>query len=396
MDEESKPLTAFTTGLLGFYKCKRMPFGLTNIPATLWRLMETCVGDLNLQWCIIYLDDIVIFFKDLDSHLKRLESVFQKLEEAGLKLKPSKYELFQWQISYMGHVISAQGIATDEGKIEAIKKWPIPTKVTEVQSYLGFTGYYHQLIPTFVHVAWPLHELILGDKAHKKKAGTWWDSRCQQAFNDQKRLCTTTPILTYMDFTQHFKLHTDACGSGLGTVLYQTHEHGIDAVIAYASRSLTKTECHYPAYKLEFLALKWAVVKKLHEYLYGSTFDVYTDNNPLTYILATAKLDAASHCWVASLVNYNFQLFYWAGKTNIDADTLSRVSWPGCMPDNSGTHLKVTTAAVWAVQEATLKGLQLWSAHSGCSPGQSTGHLFDLARLASSPACGSYPKSGHL
>ena len=90
MDEESKPLTAFTIGLLGFYECKRMSFGLTNTPATFQRLMKTCLGDINLHWCISYLDDIVIFSKDLTSHLERLESVFQKLEEAGLKLKPSK------------------------------------------------------------------------------------------------------------------------------------------------------------------------------------------------------------------------------------------------------------------------------------------------------------------
>ena len=121
MDEESKPLTAFTMGLLGFYECKRMPFRLTNALATFQRLMETCLGDLNLHWCIIYLDDIVIFSKDLASHLERLEAVFQKLEEAGLKLKPSKCELFQRQLAYLGHVNSAKGVATDESKIEAIK-----------------------------------------------------------------------------------------------------------------------------------------------------------------------------------------------------------------------------------------------------------------------------------
>ena len=96
-----------------------MPFGLLNAPATFQRLMETCLGDLNLQWCIIYLDDIVIFSKDLASHLERLEAAFQKLEEEGLKLKPSKCELFQRQLAYLGHVISAKGVATDEGKIEA-------------------------------------------------------------------------------------------------------------------------------------------------------------------------------------------------------------------------------------------------------------------------------------
>ena len=133
------------------------------------------------------------------------------------------------------------------------------------------------------------------------------------------------PILAYADFTRPLKLHTDACRSGLGAVLYQTHDNGMDAVIANASRSLTKAESHYPAHKLEFLTLKWAVIEKFHEYLYGSAFDVYTDNNPLTYILMMANLDAASHCRVAILANYNFQLYYRAGKTNIGVDALLSV-----------------------------------------------------------------------
>ena len=129
MDEESKPLTAFTVGLLGFYECKRMPFGLTNAPATFQRLMQTCLGNLNPHWCIIYLDDTVIFSKDLSSHLGRLQAVFWKLEEVVLKLKPSKCELFQRHLAYLGHVISAKGVATDEGKIEAIMGWPTSTTV---------------------------------------------------------------------------------------------------------------------------------------------------------------------------------------------------------------------------------------------------------------------------
>ena len=157
-------------------------------------------------------------------------------------------------------------------------------------------------------------------------------------------------------FSKLFKLHTDACGMGLGAVLYQTREDSIEAVIAYASRSLSKAESHYPAHKLEFLTLKWAVVKKFHKYLYGSTFDVHMYNNPLTYVLTTAKLDAASHCWVTTLANYNFRLHYRAGKANLDADALLRVSWPGCMPDSTSTHIKVTAAAMQAVQEDALQG----------------------------------------
>ena len=98
------------------------------------------------------------------------------------------------------------------------------------------------------------------------------------------------------------------------------------------------------------------MVKKFHKYLYGWTFAVHTDNNLLTYMLTMVKLDAASHHWVVSLANYNFRLQYRAGKANIDADALLRVSWPGCMPDSSGTHIKVTTAAMQAVHKAALQG----------------------------------------
>ena len=109
MDEESKPLTAFKVGPLGFYECEGMPFRLTNVPATFQQLMETCLRYLNLNWCIIYLDDTVIFLKDPSSHLIRLEAIFKKLEHARLKLKPSKCELFHKQISYLGPTFSTQG-----------------------------------------------------------------------------------------------------------------------------------------------------------------------------------------------------------------------------------------------------------------------------------------------
>ena len=171
----------------------------------------------------------------------------------------------------------------------------------------------------------------------KKKAAIKWDSRCQQVLDDLNALCTTAPILAYANFSKLFKLYTDVCGMGLGAVLYQTRKDGTKAVIAYTSRSLSKAESHYPAHKLEFLALKWAVVGKFHKYLYGLTFDIYMDNNPLMYVLTTANLDTASHCWVTSLANYNFRLHCRAGKANIDADTLSRVSWPGCMPGKAST-----------------------------------------------------------
>ena len=155
-----------------------------------------------------------------------------------------------------------------------------------------------------------------------------------------------------MDFTQPLKLHTNACGSGLGAILYQTHKGSMDAVIAKASRSLTKAKCHYPTHKLEFPALKWAVVEKFHKYLYGSTFDVYTDNlHPCNGQARCNEPPVGGHPG-----QLQFLAIYRAGKAIIDADALSRVSWPGCMPDNSGTHLQVMTVVVQAIQKATLKG----------------------------------------
>ena len=118
-----------------------------------------------------------------------------------------------------------------------------------------------------MQVAQPLHEVTSGENDVKKEAAIRWSDRCQQTFDNLKRLCTTAPNLTYADFTHPFKLHTDACGSGLGAVLYQTCEDGTDTVMTYASRSFTKAESHYPAHKLKFLTLKWAVVEKFHEYL---------------------------------------------------------------------------------------------------------------------------------
>ena len=126
MDEESKQYTALTVGPLGFYQCDRMPFGLTNAPATFQRLMETCLGDLHLNWCIIYLDDVIIFSKTPKEHLECLRGVFEKLAQAGLKLKPKKCEFFKTKLSYLGHIVSKDGIETDPKKIEAIKDWPLP------------------------------------------------------------------------------------------------------------------------------------------------------------------------------------------------------------------------------------------------------------------------------
>ena len=338
MAEECKAYTAFTCGPLGFYECDTMPFGATNAPATFQRLMHDCLGKLNMNWCIVYLDDIIIFSDTKEEHLKRLEAVFQKLCTAGLKLKPSKCFFFREEIEYLGHVVSGKGISTNPKKIEAVSKWPTPKTVYDVRSFLGFVGYYRRFIKNFSRITKPIREVITGlenqSKRTAKKNYIKWTDAADTAFEHLKALCVSTPILAYPDYQLPFTLHTDSSTDGLGAVLYQKQD-GKLRVIAYASRSVSKAESNYPAHKLEFLALKWAVCEKFHEYLYGSkSFEVFTDNNPLTYVLTSAKLDACGQRWVAKLANYNFSIRYKCGVSNTEADALSRIKWPEALSDN--------------------------------------------------------------
>ena len=152
--------------------------------------------------------------------------------------------------------------------------------------------------------------MVSGENANHKKTPIEWTEECQIAFDKFKELCTSTPILACTDYKKPFQLQTDASDLNLSAVLYQRDDNDHQRVIAFASHSLGNTEQNYPAHKLEFLAFKWAINDKLYKYLYGGQFDVYTDNNPLTYILTSAKLDATGQRWVASLANYDFRIFY--------------------------------------------------------------------------------------
>ena len=163
-----------------------------------------------------------------------------------------------------------------------------------MRSFLGFCNYYRKFIHRHAQIAKPLYKPISGNKAKAKQAHIVWNEDCERAFQTLKDICSRTPVLAYADYSKPFCVHTDASEMGLGAVLYQAQNDGTTRVITFASRSLSNSEQRYHSSKLEFLALKWAIHERFHEYLYGSTFDVYTDNNPLTYIMSTAKLDATA------------------------------------------------------------------------------------------------------
>jgi transposase InsO family protein len=333
LEEEHKAYTAFTVGPLGLFEYNRLPFGLSNAPATYQRLMEEClegIHDGDEQFCQIYLDDVIVASTSFDQHLEHLKRVFNRFRQAQMKLSPKKCNLFQDKVCYVGHTVSAKGIEANQDKVDKIRNWPTPLNVNELRTYLGFTGYYRRFVKDYAKIARPLNDLLTGPNSKKKKGRKlkpipWqWTDVQQLAFEKLKNCLTTPPVLGYPDFGKPFILHTDASCQGLGAVLYQEND-GKERVISYASRGLSKAERNYPAHKLEFLALKWAITTKFHDYLYGNQFTVYTDNNPMTYVLSSAKLDATGHRWIAALGNYNFKIRYRSGKQNADADGLSRI-----------------------------------------------------------------------
>ena len=333
LDENSKQYTAFTCGPLGFFECNRLPFGLKNAPAVFQRLMQTVLGDLHLNGVVVYLDDIVIYSKTVQEHFELLREVFRRLREAGLKLCGAKCQFFMPSIKVLGHVVSAEGISCDSEKISAVKEWPEPTEVKELQRFLGFTGFYRRFIQDYAKIAKPLTNLLKGSnscqaKSKKKKVATipWnWGPEEQSAFTSLVDKMTQPPVLCYPDYEKPFQVRVDASKDGLGAVLCQKQDSGHFRVVAYGSRTLKQSEENYSTHKLEFLGLFWAVTKQFHHYLYGAkTFEVVTDHNPLAYLQTTAKLDAVGHRWMATLGAYNFTVSYKAGTSNLDADALSR------------------------------------------------------------------------
>ena len=327
MAEQDRAKTAFTTPF-GLFEWERMPFGLCNAPATFQRLMQRCMGQQLASSALVYLDDVILYSVDFDSHLKHLEAAFQSLQQYGLKLRPEKCHLFRREVKFLGHVVSGAGIAPDPDKVAAVQGWEAPTTVRQVRAFLGFVGYYRRFVKDFSKVAKPLNELLRGTGQPRRRGSPpiTWSPQCETAFQQLKAEMLKAPILAYADFTQPFTVYCDASNIGLGAVLSQKQGDGSERVIAYASRSLHPTErndANYSSFKLELLAMKWAIVEKFKDYLWGAKIIVVTDNSPLVH-LNTAKLGAVEQRWVAQLANFDYQIKHRPGRNHTNADALSR------------------------------------------------------------------------
>ena len=330
MDEESKQYTAFTLGSMGLYECESMPFRLCNAPPTFQRLMQNCLGELNLTYCLIYLDDVIVFSKTPEEHLWRMCVVFDCLQEHSLKLKLSKCDMFKSEIKYLAHHVSKKGVLPSKRNLESIAQCPPPDTYTKVKSFVGLVGHYRHFIKGFAKIAAPLYNLTSDNNKDKKSEHVDLSPEAREAFDHLKAACLQAPILAFPDFNKPFLLETDASGRGLVAVLSQKQADGRYHPIAYASRVMNETEQRYHSSKQEFLALKWAVTEQFNEYLspYGKNrneFVVCTNNNPLTYSFSSTNLDAAGQQWVACLTSYNFSLEYQKGKDNTVASFLSQM-----------------------------------------------------------------------
>ena len=254
--------------------------------------------------------------------------VFDHLQEHGLKLKPSKCDVFKSEINHLAHHVSQKGVLPSKKNLKSIARCPPPDTYTKVKSFVGLVGHYRHFIKGFVQIAAPLYNLTSGKNKDKKLEHVNLSPEALKAFDCLKAACLRAPILAFPDFDKPFLLETDASGRGLGAVLSQKQADGQYHHIAYASHVMNETEQRYHSNKQEFLTLKWVVTEQFHEYLlpYGKNrneFVVHTDNNPLTYIFSSANLDAAGQHWVAHLASYNFSQEYQKGKDNTVADFLS-------------------------------------------------------------------------
>jgi hypothetical protein len=255
--QEDIPKTTFMTRY-GQYKFTFMPFGLTNAPAFFMTLMNKVFMEELDRFVVVFIDDILIYSKCAEENAQHLRVVLRKLIKHQLYAKFSKCEFWLQKVSYLGHVLTAEGIEVDPEKVKAVSKLKQPTSVSEIQSFLGLAGYYQIFIEGFSKIARPMNELLRKDKKFV------WSEACEKSFQVLKKRLTSTPVLVLLDNQKNFIIFCDASRHCLGCVLMQEGR-----VVSYASRQLRAHEQNYPTHDLELAAVVHAL-KIWRHYLIGN------------------------------------------------------------------------------------------------------------------------------
>ncbi|KAL5516720.1 hypothetical protein EMCRGX_G002126 [Ephydatia muelleri] len=327
---EDRPKTAFVTPE-GLFQFKIMPFGLCNAPATFQRLMDRVLGGLKWSSCLVYFDDIIVIGSTFSEHLKHLAAVLTHLRQSGLKLNPTKCKLCQQQVTFLGHIVSTQGISTDPEKVEVIAKWPTPQSKRDVQQFLGLANYYRRFIKDFGVIAKPLNRLT------EKNTTFEWSTTCQRAFENLRNCLVEPPVLAYPNYTRDFLLDTDASNCGIGAVLSQVDDSGAERVICYASRSLSRQEQRYCVTRRELLAVV-EFTQHFRHYLLGRKFILRTDHGSLVWLRNFKEPEGQLARWLERLEEYNFTVVHRKGSQHNNADALLRLPCRQCGRDSHTTE----------------------------------------------------------
>ena len=318
LDNEAISKTAFTTHQ-GLFEFVRMPFGLCNAPATFQRAMQTVLAGIEWHDCFVYIDDILVASRTFEEHIQHLEQVFDRLRKANLRLKPRKCRFLCKEVSYLGHVISVEGVRPDPEKTEKVRCFPVPCDVTSVRQFLGLASYYRRFVQNFARIASPLRALLRKDSIFH------WSPECSGAFNQLKDALISSPVLAFPKFGPgcEFILETDASYVGLGAILSQQQDDGTIHPIAYASRSLDQHEKNYGVTELETLGLVWAV-RYFRPYLLGHCTTVYTDHSACLSLLNHPRPSGKLARWAMTIQEMDLIIKHRSGKSNTNADALSR------------------------------------------------------------------------
>ncbi|KAK9044452.1 hypothetical protein V6N11_058352 [Hibiscus sabdariffa] len=324
--EEDVSKTAFRTRY-GHYEFLVMPFGLTNAPAAFMDLMNRIFKPYLDKFVVVFIDDILIYSQTKEEHAEHLRIVLQTLRDKQLFAKFSKCEFWLNEVTFLGHVISADGIKVDPKKIQSILDWRPLKNVGEVRSFLGLAGYYRRFVKGFSTLDSPFTKLL------RKDVPFVWTENHQKSFNQLKQVLTHAPVLVQPESGKDFTVYSDASHIGLGCVLMQDGK-----VIAYASRKLKPHEVNYSTHDLELAAIVFAL-KVWRHYLYGERYHLFTDHKSLKYLLTQKDLNLRQRRWMELLKDYDLVRDYHPGKANVVADALSRK--PRLAPNAINAHLRV-------------------------------------------------------